>query len=152
MTGLDKAIANRKLQKIVKYLATLKSFANLDQQSYLDDFSQQLIVERLLHLIIEAAADLNSYLLVRSGQPPPETYFNSFTEAGRQGIISQDLAQQLAPSAGLRNRLVHGYDEIDPTIVFQAIPFALELYPRYVVQIQRYLGQHPPDSTGLYEG
>jgi uncharacterized protein YutE (UPF0331/DUF86 family) len=148
MSGLDRAILNRKLQKVVKYLVALNSFASLDQQSYLNDFNQQLIVERLLHLIVEAAADLNSYLLVRSGQTPPETYFNSFTEAGRQGIIAQDLAQQLAPSAGLRNRLVHEYDEIDPIIVFQAIPFALELYPRYVVQIQRYLAQNLPDSTG----
>jgi uncharacterized protein YutE (UPF0331/DUF86 family) len=146
MTGLDSAIINRKLQKIIKYLAALKPLASLDPATYLNDFNQQLIAERLLHLIVEAAADLNSYLLVRSGHTPPETYYDSFTAAGQQEIIDLELAQQLAPSAGLRNRLVHEYDEIDPAIVLQAIPFALELYPQFVAQIQAYLAQNCSSS------
>ncbi|NJL36931.1 MAG: DUF86 domain-containing protein [Leptolyngbyaceae cyanobacterium RM2_2_4] len=139
MTGLNHVIVNRKLQKIVKYLAALKPLANLDAATYLNDFNQQLIAERLLHLIVEAAADLNFYLLVQSGHAPPETYYDSFTAAGQQGVIDLTLAQQLAPSAGLRNRLVHEYDEIDSLIVLQAIPFALDLYPKFVEQIQAYL-------------
>lgn len=142
MTGLDNAVVHRKLQKIIKYLVALKPLARLDPTTYLNDFNQQLIAERLLHLMVEAAADLNSYLLVRSGQTPPETYYDSFIAAGRQEIIDLELAQQLAPSAGLRNRLVHEYDEIDPLIVFEAIPFALELYPQFVEQVQIYLAQN----------
>jgi len=139
VTPVDRAVVTRKLQAIVKYLTALQPSAALDLEIYLNDFNQQLISERLLHLIVEAAVDTNSYLLVCFGQPPPETYFASFIEAGRYGLLSPELAQQLAPSAGLRNRLVHEYDAIDPLIVFRAIPLALELYQEYMKEIQVYL-------------
>ncbi len=139
MNNLDQDIILRKLQNIVKYLNILRSRSELSQQEYLNSIEQQLIVERSLHLIVEAAADANSYLLVRLGHLPPETYYASFIKAGQKGIISADLAQQLAPSAGLRNRLVHEYDEIDASIVFQSISIALTFYPSYVEQIQAFL-------------
>jgi uncharacterized protein YutE (UPF0331/DUF86 family) len=36
-----------------------------------------------------------------------------------------DLAQRLIPAAGLRNRLVHDYEAIDPSRVHAALPIAL---------------------------
>lgn len=53
--------------------------------------------------------------------------------------MTPDLARQLAQSSGLRNRLVHEYDEIDPTKFFMAIDFALRQYPVYVLHINTYL-------------
>lgn len=50
-----------------------------------------------------------------------------------------ELGKQLAPSAGLRNRLVHEYDDIDSNQVFKAIGFALQQYPLYVKQVNNYL-------------
>lgn len=141
MIGIERAIVDRKLQALIRYLTALQPKANLDLQAYLNDFEQQLIVERLLHLIVESAADVNSYLLVCARVPPPETYFDSFVRAGRQGIISQTLAIELAPSTGLRNRLVHEYDDIDSVIVYQSIQFALQLYPQYIQHVQTYLEQ-----------
>ena len=51
------------------------------------------------------------------------------------------LSQQLAPSAGLRNRLVHEYDDIDSRIVYQAMSLDLELYQEYMQEIQDYIGR-----------
>lgn len=49
------------------------------------------------------------------------------------------LARQLAPSAGLRNRLVHGYDAIDDAKVHAAMTTMLALYPRLIDGVDRYL-------------
>lgn len=146
MVEMDHAIVHRKLQAIIRYLSTLQPKAQLNLQTYLDEFEQQLIIERLLHLTIESAADINSYLIVCANQPPPENYFDSFIQAGQQGFISQSLATELAPSAGLRNRLVHEYDKINPVIVYQSIQIALKLYPQYVQQIQAYLRKQSDKS------
>ena len=54
-------------------------------------------------------------------------------------MITQELAVQLAASTGMRNRLVHQYEEIDNLIVFGAIPKALHQYSLYVQQITAYL-------------
>lgn len=48
MTSLDRAIVIRKLQAMVRYLRALQPYAGLDQQTYLSNFEQQLIVEYLL--------------------------------------------------------------------------------------------------------
>lgn len=67
--------------------------------------------------------------------------FEAFIELGNYQIITPELAKQIAPSSGLRNRLVHEYDDddIDPNQVFKAISFALQQYPLYIRQIKSYL-------------
>jgi uncharacterized protein YutE (UPF0331/DUF86 family) len=49
------------------------------------------------------------------------------------------LAEKLAPSAGLRNRLVHEYDLIEHSMVLKAVIMAEELYPEYIKEIEDYL-------------
>jgi uncharacterized protein YutE (UPF0331/DUF86 family) len=119
----------------------LQTKSQITQEDYEKDFDRQLITERLLNLIIESAMNINSHLVVSSDQPPPESYFDSFIAAGKVGIISVELAQQLAPSAGLRNRLVHAYGDVDTAIVYRSITVALQLFPQYIKQIENYLQQ-----------
>ncbi|WP_309232560.1 type VII toxin-antitoxin system HepT family RNase toxin [Cylindrospermum sp. FACHB-282] len=110
---------------------------NLDE--FLADFRQQLVVERLLQLMTQAAIDINDHILSKLNPGKTYTNFEAFIELGKYQIITPELAKQIAPSAGLRNRLVHEYDDIDPNQVFKAISFALQQYPLYVRQINNYL-------------
>ncbi len=66
----------------------------------------------------------------------PDDYYQSFIRAGELAAISADLAQKLAPSAGLRNRLVHEYDMLEHSLVLAAVRMAEESYPHYVKQVQ----------------
>ena len=139
MTKIDHEIINTKIRLIIKYLNRLKGFGAVGLENYLDDFDLQLISERLLQLIVEVGTDINTYLLVQLHQDTPTTYFDSFIKAGQRGMITRELAAQLAQSAGMRNRLVHQYEDIDKKIVFAAIPKALQQYPLYIQQITAYL-------------
>jgi uncharacterized protein YutE (UPF0331/DUF86 family) len=47
---------------------------------------------------------------------------------GRLGFVSEELARDLVPAAGLRNRLVHEYDAIDDTVVLGAVARARQLF------------------------
>ncbi len=136
---MDKNAINYRLDLILKYLERLKQLESVSLEDYLNNFDQQLITEHLLQLIIEAASDINSSLLVQVHEITPATYFDSFIEAGRRGIISTELAADLAQSAGLINRLVHQYETLDNRLVFAAISLALEKYVIYVRQITNYL-------------
>lgn len=132
-----------RISLMLKYLRRLQQF-NLSLDEYLASFDQQLIAERLLQLLVEVASDINSDLLVEIYQDTPETYFDSFIKAGRNGIIDVDLSRQLAQSAGLRNRLVHQYEEIDHQIVFTSISDALQQFSLYIQQITHYLDSLEP--------
>ena len=139
MSNIDSEIILARLRLIAKYYNTLQQFTNLTLDDFLADFNQQLIVERLLQLIIQSAIDINYHMISRLQPGTPFSNFEGFIELAKQGIITEDLAKQLAPSAGLRNRLVHEYDDIDSRQIFKAISFALQQYPLYVEQINNYL-------------
>jgi uncharacterized protein YutE (UPF0331/DUF86 family) len=126
MTPLEQAVLGRKLSHLDELLALLRAERATPLDSFLRDRRQQLLVERLLHLSVEAASDLLEHLLVQRFNIKPQTYADTFLQAGRNGLIPMDLAQRLVPAAGLRNRLVHDYDAIDPSRVYAAIPVALD--------------------------
>ena len=56
---------------------------------------------------------MNAHLIAETGAPIPDDYYSGFVAMGDLGILSAELAQRLAPSAGLRNRLVHEYETLD---------------------------------------
>ncbi len=139
MTNIDTVIVTTRLEFIARYLDNLKRFEVISWDDYLNSFDNQLITERLLQLMTQAAIDINDHILSKLNPGKSETNFNAFIELGKYGVISTELARQLAPSSGLRNRLVHEYDDIDPKEVFKAISFALQQYPLYVRQVNNYL-------------
>jgi uncharacterized protein YutE (UPF0331/DUF86 family) len=75
-------------------------------------------------------------MIAERGLDVPDDYFGGFIRLGELGTLSRDLAAALAPSAGLRNRLVHEYDAIDDGKVLAAVGTMLDLYPRYIAAIE----------------
>lgn len=60
-------------------------------------------------------------------------------KVGDAGAISAKLSKELAPTAGLRNRLVHEYGEYKDSIVFRNIKKMLRLYSQYLKEVNSYL-------------
>jgi uncharacterized protein YutE (UPF0331/DUF86 family) len=52
------------------------------------------------------------------------------------------MKRKLAPSAGLRNRLVHEYDAIEDTLILGSLAMTQALYSRYVKEIKDYLSRN----------
>jgi uncharacterized protein YutE (UPF0331/DUF86 family) len=136
---INKDIILRKLLKIKKYIQELKTFSNITFEEYKRDFIKKRAVERLILLLVEVATDINSYVIVEIGKNPPTDYYDSFIKAIEIDLISKQLGERLAPSAGLRNRLVHEYDEIKDDIVHSSINDAIELYTTCIKEVNDYL-------------
>ncbi len=58
-----------------------------------------------------------------------------------KAIRFQMIMQKLAPSASLRNRLVHEYERLDHSMVLKAVDIAEELFPQYIKSIHDYLSR-----------
>jgi len=125
MSPLEQAVLKRNLEHLTELLALLRLEAETPLPVSLADKRQQLPVERLLHLSVEAASDLLEHVLAQAFNGKPQTYADTFRFAGQHGLISTALAQRLVPAAGLRNRLVHDYEAIDPNRVHAAMASAL---------------------------
>lgn len=139
VTELDAGLVRRKLAVIVRNLADLAAVEGLTLEEYRRDRFRQKGVERLLQETVEAAVDVNLHVLRIRGVDVPTDYFTSFTALGRHAVIPAALADLLAPSAGLRNRLVHQYDAIDDALVLQAVGGARRLFTAYVDAVEQFV-------------
>ena len=57
----------------------------------------------------------------------------------QKGVLPVDLGKKFADATGLRNRLVHQYEEIDSEIVYEMIQNDLGDFDKFVDEISRYL-------------
>ncbi len=141
MSPVEEEIIRRKLATIVENLKALDPIGQMSLGEYFQELYKRKATERLLQELIEAAIDINTYIIVQTGNKVPDDYYESFIVLGELNIISSQLAEKLAPSAGLRNRLVHEYDTLEHSMVLDAVRRAQELYPKYIEQIENYLSR-----------
>ena len=92
-----------------------------------------------MQLIVECATDINNMLLKMQGNKGAVDYFNSFIDIAEQDIIPVEFALKIAPSTGLRNILVHEYEEINDEVVYNSINTCLQYYLEYMGLINQYL-------------
>lgn len=105
------------------------------------DEEKLTIAERRLERMINRAIDINFHLIRALGAPPPDDYTQSFRTLGTLKIIPIKLAHEMAPAAGSRNILIHGYDEIDYSQFISALKDAVRLFPKYVRAIERFVAK-----------
>jgi uncharacterized protein YutE (UPF0331/DUF86 family) len=136
MSPIDAATVRRKLGHIMASLNLLRPIRDLSLEQYRARVMERKAAERVLQEAVEASLDINAHLIAERGFPVPDDYYTGFLKLGEIGVLSSDLARALAPSAGLRNRLVHEYDTLDDAKVLAAVGTALELFPRYIQAIE----------------
>ncbi len=136
-------VVRRKLAHLDRYLEELEAQRGITLDRYLADAGPRRAVERLIQLIVETAVDINVHVATELEGRPPADYRRSFSAAARVGLLPADLADELAPSAGLRNALVHDYADIDDARVHAAIPLVLDGYGRYARAVQAWLDRQP---------
>lgn len=139
--SLERSVILKRLQFIGKNLKELRRFESMSLEDYLDSFDQKTISERIMELIAQAAVDINEHILTRDLNVAIDSNRDSFVQAGQYGIITIDVADELAKSAGLRNILAHRYLEINYPSLFNSVQIALRYYPLYIQQITAYLSQ-----------
>ena len=90
-------------------------------------------------MIVECASDINTHVILESGERPPENYSSSFIKAAEVKLINNELANKLKGSGGMRNIIVHEYMEIDDKKVYEVIPTAISDYKEYIRQVYDFL-------------
>jgi uncharacterized protein YutE (UPF0331/DUF86 family) len=136
---LDVATLGRKLRAMRRLLDELHRLGAIDADRFAREFTTQLIVERIVSQLVDLAAGINTHVVtVEVGESPADVR-RSFDAVADLGVIDRDLAERLAPSAGLRDVLVHAYVDLDLARLVAAVPLASEQYTEYVRQVARWV-------------
>jgi len=140
---IDRLLITRKMSLILDDLTAMTQLSQLSREQYLKDSINEALAERYLERAIGRMIDVNFHLVTESGHAPPKDYHESFVLLGTLGVMTADLAKEMAMAAGLRNRIVHEYDDIDPERVYEALPLAARRIPVYLDHIQRFVERLP---------
>ncbi len=136
---IDKKLISRKITLINNDLKSLKTLSKLSLKTYLSKADYEALAERYLERIIGRMIDINYHILSEKENEIPTDFYNSFIELGRKKYLPIKLADTMANSAGLRNRLAHEYDEIDAKKVYEAMESCLKDVPKYLKNIVKSL-------------
>jgi uncharacterized protein YutE (UPF0331/DUF86 family) len=129
---------------IAEDLRRLETLATKGRDEYLASDIDETLAERYLERMIGRMIDVNYHILTESGEAPPRDYFESFLALSRIGALPAGFAARVAPCAGLRNRIVHAYDDLDPGRVYDALGEVLADVPAYLTAIRRFLEPSAP--------
>lgn len=135
----------RKLQLIAEDLEQLVPFQDETLESLTADKIRLAAVERFLERIVMRAIDVNEHLLAElaSGRDGITrlTYRDTFLMLVDLGVYPKEFAETIAQSAGLRNILVHDYNDVDRRKVHASIKSCLRDYHRYLTDIDVFVKQ-----------
>ncbi len=138
---LDKNFINRKIKLIHEELAKLEQLSDYTLKQVQDDFIKMYSIERALEKIIMRAIDINQHIIAESakGYETIRGYEDTFHLLAGLGVYSEEFAKKIAPSAGLRNRLVHEYDDTHDDIIYDSVSDAIPQYAEYCNYILLYI-------------
>jgi uncharacterized protein YutE (UPF0331/DUF86 family) len=124
----------RKLSTLSKYIQDLLPYQDCTFQGFLNDHYK---IERLIELLVMTASDIVFHLLSMRSEPPPGSYRAAFLRASEIGLLNGDLSKSLALGAGLRNILVHEYEEVDYKLLHESIPVILKDMTAFVSEVSK---------------
>ena len=118
---VDRDFVLRKLADVERYLGELSEFRDIDQAAYASDWKTQRIVERTLHLAIEACMDVADHLVADRRLPVPETAAGAFITLADAGVFEPEIGKALGRMVAFRNILVHDYARLDHRSVLRVL-------------------------------
>ena len=129
----------RKILSMKKYVDFLRSYQSLSPRKLEEDYELKSAIERNFQLAIESALDIGEIIISAEGLEKPEDYRSVVLILGKQNILPPAFAERFARAVGLRNILVHMYEEVDIQKLHQYMQNNLKDFDEYVKYIAKYL-------------
>jgi uncharacterized protein YutE (UPF0331/DUF86 family) len=138
---LNKEIIIVKLSNIGLYLSELKPILALEANFLLDsaNYKELRTLEREFQLIVDSMIEINSHIISKKNLETPDDYTNTFIILGNHNIIPIEFALKIAKVVGLRNKIVHKYDIIDPKRFILDLKENSSQFVEYVEYLKRYI-------------
>lgn len=121
---VDPDRARRLIEMLAGYRAQLAELRDMEADRYVAE--QALAGRYLVQASAQACIDLANHVIASSGWRAAKDLRDAFTVLEANQVLDPGLAERLRALAGLRNRLVHVYEEVDDTLVYGYLATGLE--------------------------
>jgi uncharacterized protein YutE (UPF0331/DUF86 family) len=100
------------------------------------------MVERGLQLCAQNALDIATHLAASAGHDVPE-YAAAIDRIAEMGVLPRPFAESFRSVAGFRNVVVHGYLDVDVTVVHRLLNERLDDFTEFARHVDAYLVSQP---------
>ena len=133
---VDADRVRRLLGVLEDYRSRLEELGALSAEAYAEArFEARYLVQASAQICIDVA----NHLISSEGWRVPADLRDAFTVLQEHAVLEPDLADRLRALAGLRNRLVHLYTEVDDERVRAAINEGLSDLDRFATDVARFV-------------
>jgi uncharacterized protein YutE (UPF0331/DUF86 family) len=94
-----------------------------------------------LLVAIQEAIDIAFHLATGAGLGVPASSAEAFELLAKGGVLDSELASALARTAGLRNRIAHGYASVDLDRLWRELPGGLDALDRFAGAVARRMAE-----------
>jgi uncharacterized protein YutE (UPF0331/DUF86 family) len=107
-------VARQKIARAAARLDQAEALVALPLADFLANPEARDLTSFYLLLAIQEAIDLAAHWVADAGWAAPADASSTFDLLAERGAIDSGLASRLRAAAGLRNRIAHGYANLDP--------------------------------------
>lgn len=147
---VDPDRVRRLLGALETYRGHLARLRALPLATYLDDeaFAGRYLVQAAAQVCIDVA----NHVISSEGWRVPRDHRDAFTVLEEHETLDADLAERLRGLAGLRNRLVHLYDDIDDRLVHELLQERLTDLDAFAAAVARLVTDDEAGAAGTESG
>lgn len=104
---LNVSSMRQRLRKLEGYINELEKQQPITLETFRNDFTRQLAVERAFQAAIESCTDIAAHIVSVYQLGHPQESRDVFRFLIEAGYLDEDLGQAMMAMVGFRNRLVH---------------------------------------------
>lgn len=120
---VDPVSLQRRLLLLAEHRHRLRHLAELSPEAYAQ---RRFEARYLVQVCAQLCIDMANHVIASEGWGAARDARDAFARLAERSVLSVDLAHRMQALAGLRNRLVHLYDEVDDDLVHEALREGLD--------------------------
>ena len=136
------------LRNLATYIGHLRDIARTEREAFLKDAAKIGGAKYYLQISVEACLNIGNHIIASERFRAPKDYRDVFNVLNENGIIPDDFTVTLRQMAGLRNRLVHLYWEVNDEQIYDDLQHHLDDFDKYAQHILDFVKRQtsPPPS------
>jgi len=115
---IDKELIKKKLNFLDHFLSKIERM-EFDEKGFVEDADIHDLVTFRLQQAVETSIDIATHIIASLSLERKERAKDAFLLLGKEKIIDKNLAQKMGKAADFRNRVVHGYNDFDFSLLFK---------------------------------
>lgn len=132
MSPFDQKSVTEKLFKLQEAVKIIEELVQRGKPALLKDKVIGSAVKFNLLIAIEIILDVGNHILAEHFDASAKTYRDIVISLGTKGVIPATLAEENKSMADFRNKMIHDYDRVDDSLVYDYAEKAPAIFRSFV--------------------